>query len=60
MSTELNEFEAYAQRERMELTFSNGHRFYGRIYYDYLEGKYYDCQTDLYLDDAGLKSFRLA
>jgi len=39
--------ETYAKRERLEIVFSAGHRYYQVIYYDVAEGKYYNRSTDM-------------
>ena len=49
----------YAKRERLEIVFSKGHRLYDRIFYDHLEGKYYDKHTDLFLSEVELDKYGL-
>lgn len=35
--------------EKLERVFSPGHELHSRIFYDLVEGKYYDKATDLFL-----------
>ena len=51
--------EAYAKRERLEIVFSAGHRFYDVIFYDSLKGSYYNKSTDLSLSDQELAKYGL-
>jgi hypothetical protein len=39
----------YAKRNNLEIVFSQGHRYFDKIFYDKTEGKYYDRETDLFL-----------
>lgn len=51
--------ERYAKRERLEIVFSEGHRLYDVIYYDSVEGKYYNKSTDLYIREEELAKYGL-
>jgi len=56
---EKNSIQRYAVNNGLEVIFSEGHRYYDRIFYDSVEGKYYDRYTDFFLQDAELAKFGL-
>jgi hypothetical protein len=41
----------------LERVFSEGHQFYNVIFYDVLEGQYYNKSSDLYLSLEEVKSY---
>ena len=42
---------ATAKQQGLEPVFPESHEYGGRYFYDPAEGKYYDANTDLYLED---------
>ena len=51
--------QTYASNNRLEIIFSEGHHLYDSIFYDSLEGKYYNRETDFFLEENELGAFGL-
>jgi len=58
MKTYKQIIEEYAQKNYLEIVFSEGHQYFDRIFYDVREGKYYDRLTDLFLNEDEIKNFK--
>jgi len=57
--TVINCIKSYAVNNGLEVVFPIGHRYYGVVFYDRLEGKYYNRHQDLFIPDEQLKIYNL-
>lgn len=55
----MDAIQRYAINNHLEIIFSAGHHLHAQIFYDSVEGKYYNRHTDLFLDESELKAFSL-
>lgn len=51
--------QTYAKNNSLEIIFSEGHHLYDKIFYDSQEGKYYNRETDYFLEENELGAFGL-
>ena len=59
LSENAKNIEQYANRNDLEIIFSEGHHLYDKIFYDSAEGKYYNRETDFFLTENELGAFGL-
>ena len=56
-SVDVDAIRQYAKNNNLEIVFPEGHRNFGRLFYDRNEGQYYDRYSDLFVEIDDLKHY---